>query len=313
MVRRQEDAPGMTEPEAAANHADERNWIRIALAWFRLTHPLAITVVLAATAGFAVLFSGGSISAGNLVLLLLAMGGGQIAIGAVNEIADISLDRVAKPWKPIPSGLVTVRGAWTLTAAGLVLMVACGVQFGMVSLALLCLGTGLGLAYDLWFKRGRLAWLPYTLALPLLPIWVQACVSGFDPRALLLYPLGVPGTAAVYLAQSASDAASDRAAGLENPGSRLGQRRTLRLAWLLALLTPALGLAVAVALPSLGADPRRMAVAAMLSWAVVLAGAGLLARRPAAGTRALFGLLAVALVIAGFGWMAALAGGPATP
>ena len=40
--------------------------------------------------------------------LLLAMLGGQLAIGATNELIDLPLDAIGKPHKPLPRGDVTV-------------------------------------------------------------------------------------------------------------------------------------------------------------------------------------------------------------
>ncbi|MBA3414926.1 MAG: UbiA family prenyltransferase, partial [Chloroflexia bacterium] len=142
-------------------------------AYVALTHPLPIAIVLAATAAFAVLFAGGMPPLHLGVPLMLAMLGGQLAIGALNELVDVELDAATKPWKPIPSGAVSRRGAATVLVGGLATMVLFGTSLGGAALLLLALGTGLGLAYDLWLKRTPWSWLPYVLALPLLPVWVR--------------------------------------------------------------------------------------------------------------------------------------------
>src|SRR5688500_16567299 len=155
-----------------------------------LPHPGPIAVVLAATAGFALLAPGPAPSPRDWVLLLGAMLGGQLAIGAVNELVDAPDDAVAKPWNPIPAGLVGVRAAVSLAAVGLLAMVAGSAAFGPSSLLLCAVGTGAGLAYDLWLKRSTLSWLPYLVALPLIPTWVWVALDAFDPALLALYPLG---------------------------------------------------------------------------------------------------------------------------
>jgi len=120
-------------------------------------------VVMAATAAFAVIAAGGWPGSWPFARLLGAMLGGQLAIGAVNELVDIELDRVAKPHKPLASGVVPVRGARVMAAAGIMAMVPLSATFGGRSLVLCSLGTGLGIAYSLWFKRSMWSWLPYAL------------------------------------------------------------------------------------------------------------------------------------------------------
>lgn len=296
----------MDPQPAAATEPDgrrERTPLAIAWAWWRLPHPVPILVVLAATAGFALLVGRGSLPPGALAVLLGAMLGGQLAIGAVNEIADADLDRAAKPHKPIPAGSISVRAAWMLAAAGLALMALCGASFGPASLLLLAVGTGLGIAYDLWFKRTPLSWAPYALALPLLPIWVRTALVGFDPRLLLLYPLGAAATVGVHLAQAVPDAASDRAAGLSNPVSRLGERRSVALALALTATAPLVAAGCALLPTGLVAD-RRIVVAGAVAAACPIVVAGLAyAIDRSVGVRACFPLLASSLVAIGFAWV----------
>jgi 4-hydroxybenzoate polyprenyltransferase len=205
-----------------------------------LPHLVPVLVVELATAAFAVIAWGGLPPPQLLTPLLLAMLGGQLAIGAINELVDLPYDTVGKPGKPLPSGDVSIRGAQVMVAVGLITLVAFGWHFGTLPFALLALGTGLGIAYDLWFKRTILSWLPYLLALPLLPIWVFASLGKPEPTLLLLYPLGALATVGVHLAQVLPDVAIDRAARLPTASSHLGQRLTFAVAWLTTLSAPAL-------------------------------------------------------------------------
>jgi 4-hydroxybenzoate polyprenyltransferase len=175
--------------------------------------------------------------------LLLARLGGQLVVGIVNELGDLETDRRSKPSKPIPAGLVSRRGALLLGAVGLALMLIAGSTFGVVSFVLLLIGTGTGIAYSLWFKRSTVAWLPYLIALPLLPIWVAVSLGRFERALLLLYPLGAFAVLGVQLAQSIPDIEADRAAGIDSVTTRLGERRTLWLCW--GSLLGSLGLAIA--------------------------------------------------------------------
>ena len=62
--------------------------------------------------------------------MMLAMLGGQIVVGVVNELVDAENDRLTKSSKPIPAGEASQRGAMTLGVAGLVLMIVAGVSLG---------------------------------------------------------------------------------------------------------------------------------------------------------------------------------------
>ena len=215
-----------------------RSWRRTARGYLLLPHLAPVLVVELATAAFAAIAWGGLPPAQLLGSLLLAMLGGQLAIGAINELVDLPYDAVGQPWKPLPSGDVSIRGARAMVLIGLIMMVAFGWRFGTLAFALLAAGTGLGIAYDLWFKRTLWSWLPYLLALPLLPIWVFTSLGKPEPRLLLLYPLGALATVGVHLAQALPDVAIDREAGLPTATSRLGQRLTFVVAWLTTLSAP---------------------------------------------------------------------------
>ena len=168
------DTSELTE-EGSGTKLDARGtrcWRRTLRGYLLLPHLAPVLVVESATAAFAVIAWGGLPPADKLGTLLLAMLGGQLAIGATNELVDLPYDTVGKPWKPLASGDVSIRGAQTMLAVGLIMLGAFGSRFGALPFALLAAGTGLGIAYDLWFKRTVWSWLPYLLALPLLPIWV---------------------------------------------------------------------------------------------------------------------------------------------
>lgn len=46
------------------------------------------------------------------ILILCAIGFGNAALNVLNELVDLETDRINKPWKPLPSGEVSVRSAW---------------------------------------------------------------------------------------------------------------------------------------------------------------------------------------------------------
>jgi 4-hydroxybenzoate polyprenyltransferase len=260
-----------------------------------------VLVVELATAAFAVIAWGGVPPAHLLGLLLLAMLGGQLAIGATNELVDLPFDAVGKPWKPLPSGDVPIRGAQAMVVVGLIMMVVFGWRFGILALALLAAGTMLGIAYDLWFKRTARSWLPYLLALPLLPIWVFASLGKPEPRLLLLYPLGALATVGVHLAQALPDVAIDRAAGLPTATTRLGQRLTFIVAWLTTLTAPVLAWLAAW---RLGVEQPSLAIelAAGLTLLLLTGNVILVAANRRVGIAACFPLVALATLGCALAW-----------
>lgn len=280
-----------------------RSWREVARGYLVLPHLVPIVAVLAATTAFAWVIVGSSLDVWDLVRLLAAMLGGQIVVGVVNELIDAPTDAVVKPEKPIPAGLVSPRGAMTLGITGLALMLVAGATFGWVSVALLVTGNGLGVIYSLWFKRTRFAWLPYFLALPLLPIWVAVSFDRFDARLLLLYPIGGFAVLGLQLAQAVPDVEADRASGIESVTTRLGERRTLLLCWGALLGSVVLALIANVVADDFGWP----LIAASLAAAGLIAFNALLYRRNSRrGVLATFPCVAAAAGLVAIAWVAAI-------
>ena len=279
----------------------KRSWRRSARGYFLLPHIVPVVVVELATAAFAVIAWGGIPPAHLLGPLLLGMLGGQLAIGATNELVDLPFDAVGKPTKPLPSGDVSIRGARLMVGGGLIIMVACGLRFGIPAFALLALGTGLGVAYNFWFKRTTWSWLPYLLALPLLPIWVFTALGNPEPRLLLLYPLGALATVGVHLAQALPDVSIDREAGLKTVTSRSGEAHAFVFAWLTTLTAPVLGWFAA---DSLGAYHPflAIAIAAGLAAVLLIVNVILVISNRRIGIAACFPLVAIATLGTALAW-----------
>jgi len=289
------------DPSTTLEVRDRRCWRRTVRGYLLLPHLAPVLVVELATAAFAVIAWGGPPPAHRLGALLLAMLGGQLAIGATNELVDFPYDTVGKPWKPLPSGDVSIRGAQVMVIVGLIMMVAFGWQFGTFALALLTAGTALGIAYDLWFKRTVWSWLPYLLALPLLPIWVFASLGEPEPRLLLLYPLGALATVGVHFAQALPDVAIDRAAGLPTATSRFGQRLTFVVVWLTTLSAPVLAW-LAAWLLRVAQPYSAIEVAAGLTILSLVTNVILIAANRRVGVASCFPLVALATLACALAW-----------
>ncbi len=270
-----------------------------------LPHAVPIVVVMVATAAFALVAARGWPGLGTMTLLLGAMFGGQLAIGAVNELVDADLDAVSKPAKPIPSGLVSRRGARAVTYGGVAVMALLSVWLGLDAFLLCALGTGAGVAYSLWFKRTVWSWVPYLIALPLLPIWVWTALSTVQPGLFAIYPIGAAAAVAVQIAQSLPDVAADRATCVRTLAVVLGEAWAHRVCWAALILAAVLAAALA---PWLTGNPGPVRVAAGVAALLVAVNAAQSRIDQRLATMACFPCIAAGAVALGVGWTIALVG-----
>ncbi len=220
----------------------------------RLVHPFPSLINAAIVLGLALIADG---SADRAAVLALGMLGLQFCIGATNDLVDATLDARSKPWKPIPSALVSRRSAAGVAllsgGSGLLLATSAGPITAALALAML----GCGLVYDLYLKPTAWAWACFSVAFALLPLYAWYGASGeLPPRIELLLPLAALAGPLIQLSNGLSDLESDRAAGLSTLASRMGRRLTLQvivlmlvvihgIAWL--TLTPTGSIAVVAA------------------------------------------------------------------
>jgi 4-hydroxybenzoate polyprenyltransferase len=268
-----------------------------------LPHAVPVLVVMAATAAFGLIAAGGWPGSGPMLRLLGAMLGAQLAIGTINELADADLDAVAKPDKPISAGLVSRRGAGIMAGCGASMMAALSLTFGVASFLLCTLGTLVGIAYSLWFKRTIWSWVPYLVALPLLPIWVWTALDTVPRGLWAIYPIGAAAVIAVQIAQSLPDITVDRETGVRTLAVLLGEDRARLTCWGALLLAAALA---ALLSPWLTNEPAFVLVAVLLAAALGGIDAIVWSRGPRAGVLAAFPCIAIAAVILGIGWTVAL-------
>ena len=212
---------------------------------FRALHPFPSLLVTLLTLALVPLADRGAPPA-RYIALGLGMLCFQFTIGLVNDLADREQDRAAKPWKPLASGRLPVAAARALALglgfAGLLLTLTLPIGAWPIGAA----GFGCGLVYDVWLKRTGFSWLPYSLAFPLIPVWVYVASDAWDALLWWTLPLGSVLGLALHLANQAPDASND--AGL--PG-RLGEARSRLLALaLFGLAAAAVATVLAVESPA---------------------------------------------------------------
>jgi 4-hydroxybenzoate polyprenyltransferase len=223
----------------------------------RVLHPFPSLLNTALVLALAVVARGTLTVAAMLAVAMLAL---QCSIGAANDFSDEALDARTKPWKPIPAGLVaapTARNVAVAFAAASVLVAT------LVSPPIGALAAGMlacGLVYDFWLKPTPWAWVCFSIAFALLPVYAWLGATGaLPPRIEFVVSLAIVGGPAIQLSNGLIDLDSDRAGGLRTLAVALGRRLALvvlglllvalhALAWLtLARVSGAAGVLVALA------------------------------------------------------------------
>jgi 4-hydroxybenzoate polyprenyltransferase len=279
---------------------------QILRAYLVLPHAVPVIAVMIATFGFALVASEGWPGLSATVRLLGAMLGAQMVIGTVNDLIDADLDGAAGRPKPIPSGMVTRQGACIMISIALGAMVVFSASFGQLSLLLCTAGTATGIAYSLWFKRTIWSWIPYLIALPLLPIWIWVALAEFPTKMLALYPVGLAAAISVQIAQSLPDIERDQSSGVQTLAVRLGDTRSRRACWGAMLGAAAV---TGCAAQLFASHPGRAWLGAVIAVSLVLSNIGIWRRDHAAGVQFCFPLMAAATITLGIGWTASLAAG----
>jgi len=247
----------------------------------RLLRPLNAVLFLAGVALGALLAGGPEAFAGPaLGRVLLAMGSAAlvgVAGNAINDVYDLEIDRINRPGRPLPAGLVTPQAARGLWAALTGLGVLLGVLVSPMHAGIAASAAALLWAYSAWLKRtagwGNLA----VAAILGLAILYGGLVPGGAPGAAWLgAAFAFLTTLAREVAKDVEDAAGDAAGGARTLPVRWGARRAAVLAvgvaavTLLVLPAPAV-LGVGWAFLGFGLPAAACLLGA--AWALLAAGA----------------------------------------
>lgn len=192
------------------------------LTLLRAAHPgpaLAVTV-LAGLLGVAV-----GLGVPDLVLVVLAVGTGQLSIGWSNDLVDASRDReVGRTDKPLATGELTrldVAGACGLALFLTVLLsVAAGIVAGPVQLVTVASGW----AYNLGLKSTVWSWLPYAVAFGALPAFVSLVDTPDRLPPWWMVAAGALLGVGAHLVNVLPDLEDDAATGVRGLPHRLGAR-----------------------------------------------------------------------------------------
>jgi len=269
-----------------------------------LVHPFPSALNALLVLGLALLAGGEEAfpEAAGLALAMLAL---QFSIGAFNDYLDLDLDEVAKPEKPIPSGVVGHAAALriAIACAGVALLVAATFGGAVLLLALAMLAAGL--VYSALLKRGPLGWACFAIAFPLLPVYAwYGAVGEMPPRAELLLPLAALAGPALQLANGLVDLERDRRTGVRGLPGLLGRPGSLVVLGVIQASIHAVAWLTLLTGPSPG-TPALFAVGA--SGAMTLAGIVLSAAPDPDWREWGWRSQAVGIALLAVGWLAAVA------
>jgi homogentisate phytyltransferase / homogentisate geranylgeranyltransferase len=250
-----------------------------AAALWRFTRPHTVIGTAASVAGLYVIAAasepgfGIADRLGDLAWTLLAGFCVNVYIVGVNQLEDIEIDRVNKPFLPLAAGAMTVAAARRIVAACAIVPVALALSQGAVETVAVLAGLAVGTAYSvppLRLKRfPLLAALSITLVRSVVVnLGVALHFGDTVPEAVWALTLFVlPFSFAIAILKDVPDAEGDRRFRIATFTLRLGARRVLRIA-LAALTVAYLGMAIAGPLLLESAQPVVLALTqlAALAW-----------------------------------------------
>jgi len=159
-------APGAATEAEGVRSAGIRAGVRLPAAWlaapvtlWRFSRPHTLVGTTASILGIYVIAAaelpgvGLGDGASDLALTLLAGAAVNVYIVGLNQCEDVEIDRINKPWLPIPAGRLGVRAAWSLAIGCGVLAAGLAITQGWAEIAAVGAALAVGTAYSSWPLR----------------------------------------------------------------------------------------------------------------------------------------------------------------
>jgi homogentisate phytyltransferase/homogentisate geranylgeranyltransferase len=219
-------------------------------------------------------------NAGDLLLTLLAGACVNVFIVGINQVEDVEIDRLNKPWLPIAAGELSLEAGRRIVAVAAIAPVAMAVTQGVAELVAVSVALAVGWAYScppLRLKRypalaaGSITFVRSVVVN--LGVWLHVAGSPVSAGVWALTAVTVPFSFAIAVLKDVPDIEGDRRFGIATFSVRLGPRPVLAVG-VGALTIAGVGMAVAGPLLLDGADPvvlvvgHLLAVAALWRWAL---------------------------------------------
>jgi homogentisate phytyltransferase/homogentisate geranylgeranyltransferase len=232
----------VVEPRSAARAAD--------ILW-RFSRPHTIIGTALSVAGlYAIAASRGApTDAADLLATLIAALAVNVSIVGVNQITDVEIDRINKPYLPIAAGDLTMGRAKAIVAAATVIPMAMALTQGVAETVAVAAALAVGAVYSLPPTR-----------LKRFPLVASLCISGvrslavnlgvyahfahrIDPPVIALCAFVLPFSFAIAVLKDVPDIEGDRRFAIRTFSVRLGPHRVKRIG-LAALILAYLGMAI---------------------------------------------------------------------
>jgi homogentisate phytyltransferase/homogentisate geranylgeranyltransferase len=302
-------AHGVSDRAARLEAGRRAAWPALAGALWRFTRPHTLIGTFASIAGLYVIavesLPGVRLGdgLGDLAWTLLAGICVNVYIVGVNQIEDVEIDRVNKPFLPLAAGDMTAATARRVVLACAIVPVVLALSQGAVETAAVLAGLAVGTAYSV--PPLRLKRFPAVAALSITAVrsvvvnlgvgihFTQSLGDGgwsVPPAVWALTAFVLPFSFAIAILKDVPDAEGDRRFRIATFTLRLGGRRVLHIG-LAALTVAYLGMAVAGPLVLDDCNPLVLAVTHLGALAVLLRMAVRTdTRDPAAFTRFYMGI-----------------------
>jgi homogentisate phytyltransferase / homogentisate geranylgeranyltransferase len=221
-------------------------------------------------------------SAADLLWTLLAGACVNVFIVGVNQLEDVDIDRLNKPWLPIAAGELSLEAGRRVVAAAALTPVAMAATQGVTELVAVSVALAVGWAYScppLRLKRfpalaaGSITFVRSVVVN--LGVWLHVAGTPVDAGVWALTAVTVPFSFAIAVLKDVPDIEGDRRFGIATFSVRVGPRPVLAVG-VGALTAAGVGMAVAGPLLLDGAEPlvliagHVLGIAALWRWAVKL-------------------------------------------
>ncbi|MCK9181670.1 MAG: geranylgeranylglycerol-phosphate geranylgeranyltransferase [Fibrobacteraceae bacterium] len=168
-----------------------------------------------------------SVFVGEAIAIFFAVAFGN----ALNDIQDLSTDKVNKPLRPIPSQRISLKGANTAAIAFAIVSLIAGSISGIFHAAFFCLLNLLLFAYDYKFKRLPFAKNPMVALLCTAPLFLTLLNSTANfKRILFVAAFAFLLTLAREIYKDIEDFDGDERAGILTLSRLIGQELSSKLA-----------------------------------------------------------------------------------
>jgi homogentisate phytyltransferase/homogentisate geranylgeranyltransferase len=218
--------------------------------------------------------------AADLLWTLLAGACVNVFIVGVNQVEDVEIDRLNKPWLPIAAGELSLDAGRRIVALAAVVPLAMAVTQGVAELVAVTVALAIGWAYScppLRLKRyPALAAGSITFVRSLvvnLGVWLHVAGTPISAGVWALTAVTVPFSFAIAVLKDVPDIEGDRRFGIATFSVRLGPRPVLAVG-VGALTVAGIGMAIAGPLLLQQADAivlivgHLVGVAALWRWAL---------------------------------------------